>query len=168
MPALTSRHAALALFAVMAFDVLAGCGGNAPTPAPVSPDAPKPAVWTLTMRKLDEGSSSGVTERRTVAIRTAEEWAAFYKGHKPGDTPIAVDFSKEMVLAVLPGEKPSGGYAVSIVGVQEESNGITAKFKETAPDPNGMVSMGLTQPYALVAVPRSDKRVDFLAADGTR
>ncbi|WP_269225436.1 protease complex subunit PrcB family protein [Flavobacterium eburneipallidum] len=50
------------------------------------------------------------------------------------------------------GEKPTGGYQISVETVVETDKNIIITVKETTPDANGMVIQALTTPYCIVKV----------------
>nr|AHZ45648.1 hypothetical protein [uncultured bacterium] len=140
------------------------------TPAPAasaSPAAsPTPAASpaALTVRALEDGTYSQFEDAANQVLRTEAEYKALYAKHKPGETAPAVDFTKEMVLAVFVGFKPSGGYTVAITGVREAAGGLVVTYKLTSPPADSMNASVITYPYAFGAIPRSDKTVTFEAA----
>src|SRR5712691_3193554 len=83
-----------------------------------SPTTP-PAV-----RSIGRGQTSWVDSPRQVAARTPEEWAAVWRSHAP-DRPLpGVDFSKDMVVAIFLGSRPSAGYSVEITGVKKTNGAV--------------------------------------------
>ncbi|MGV7643070.1 protease complex subunit PrcB family protein, partial [Mycobacterium kansasii] len=72
------------------------------------------------MQTLNTNMMSGVSRPEQVVARTEPEWRALWERHAPGRTPPAVDFSKNMVVAVFLGSRPSGGYQVQITGVRTQ------------------------------------------------
>ena len=74
----------------------------------------------ISMRTLDRGTQSNIDQARTVVVRSADEWSALWRAHV-ADKPVApVDFTKEMVVGVFLGSRPTAGYSVEIVGTQEQ------------------------------------------------
>jgi len=97
-----------------------------------------------------------IQTRREVVIRTPAEWDMFRKEHQPaGEPPVAVDFSKEMVVGIFLGSKPTAGYSVTIVSATEQDGVLHVKYRETGPSPGTMAAQVITYPYALVAIPKS-------------
>lgn len=83
---------------------------------------------------------------------------AFDKGNAPSVP--AVDWSKNMVLAVFIGYQKSGGYNIRFTKVDDSGDSIQVSVKvvvpceeRARPDPS--------QPFQIVAVPASTKPVNF-------
>ena len=55
---------------------------------------------------------SGIDTPQQTVARTAAEFEALWKKHAPGQTVPTVDFTKQMVLAVFLGTRPTGGFSV--------------------------------------------------------
>jgi hypothetical protein len=77
----------------------------------------------------------------------------------------AVDFEKEMVLAVFAGMKNTGGYGITIEKVATKPGKVYVLYRETAPLPDGMVTMAITYPSHVVVVPKTAGEVMFVPAN---
>jgi hypothetical protein len=120
----------------------------------------------LTMRTIDKGVESGIESARQSTARTPAEWAALWRAHAT-DRPLpAVDFSREMVIGVFMGSRPTAGYAVEIVGAELRSGTLAVAYRETTPPSGAMTAQVLVAPYHLVAVPRHPGAVTFEKAQG--
>jgi len=119
------------------------------------------AAPAMPMRTLEKGSDSAIDEARQATARTADEWAALWRQHAADRPRPPVDFSKEMVVGVFMGSRPTAGFAVEIVGVREEAGGVVVQYRETRPSRDAMTAQVLTAPYHLVAVPKSAGAVTF-------
>ncbi|MBC8390662.1 MAG: protease complex subunit PrcB family protein [Actinobacteria bacterium] len=71
-----------------------------------------------------------------------------------------VDFSKEIVVGVFLGEKPTGGYNIEITEVLEQNDYIEVLIKIDEPDPDEMVTQAITSPYHIIKLKISD--MEFL------
>jgi hypothetical protein len=98
---------------------------------------------------------------RQVVVRSAAEWGALWKQHAPERPVPAVDFAREMVAAVFLGSRPTGGFAVEIVGAGAKAGSVVVQYRETKPAPDAIAAQILTSPVHLVAVPRADGDVKF-------
>lgn len=107
--------------------------------------------------------SSGITDRRRIAIRNAAEWADFWQQVTASESPAApvpeVDFSQHMVIAAALGERPSGGYTVEIAGISASNGRPVATVVERAPGPDCITTSALTQPVDAVIVPNEGLNV---------
>ena len=76
---------------------------------PLSPmsqaQTPPPAVRTVVKGQMSETDAP-----RQATVRSAAEWSALWKTHDPSGQLPAVDFSREMVVAVFLGSRPTAGY----------------------------------------------------------
>ena len=109
---------------------------------------------TIPMRSIDQGLSSQIDESRQASARSVEEWSTLWKQHAGERTRPAVDFSKNVVVAVFLGTRPSAAFGVEIVRVREEGVALVVSYKETRPAPGGVAAQILTSPFHVVAVPR--------------
>mgnify|MGYP001627120910 CR=1 FL=1 len=113
-----------------------------------------------------KGNHCGITEPKRVVITDPKEWSEIWKQIHRGKIPIpevpAIDFNKNMVLAVFMGQKPTSGYAIQITEVAHSNGEVVAKLKETAPAKGAIVLQVLTQPFQIVVVPKVDTQVRFV------
>jgi hypothetical protein len=70
-----------------------------------------------------------------------------------------IDFSANQVILLAMGEKPTGGYAIRVDGVEEINGALKLIATEAQPGSNCMVTQVLTAPYLFVKV-SSVKRVE--------
>jgi hypothetical protein len=118
------------------------------------------------MRTIDRGSQSSIDQARTVVIRSSDEWSALWRAHAVEKSPPAVDFTKEMVVGVFLGSRPTSGYSVEIVQTREGPNGPVVEYREGSPARDMMTAQVITSPYHLVAVPNRPGEVTFKKVEG--
>jgi hypothetical protein len=106
-------------------------------------------------RVLDKGDRTQVMFAREAVVRTAAEWDALWRAHLPTRQPAAVDFSKNMVVGVFLGSRPTPGYGVTIVSAVEEGNVLRVRYRETSPPADAIAAQVITFPYQIVAIPKS-------------
>ena len=120
------------------------------------------ATPVLEMPKtLDKGDQSNVDSARQVTVRTAAEWNTLWQQHSPDRTQPVVDFSKEMVVGVFMGSRPSAGYTISILSTIQKDGKTLVRYQETMPAKGTMTAQIITSPYHLVAVPKAAGEVAF-------
>jgi hypothetical protein len=117
---------------------------------------PPPAVRTVV-----KGPMSGVDAPRQAAVRSAAEWSALWKTHDPGGPMPAIDFSREMVVGVFLGSRPTAGFGVEIVRAVGNSGTLVVEYVESAPSRDAITAQILTAPYHLAAIPKHDGEVRF-------
>ena len=107
--------------------------------------------------------AAGITERVNEVFTDQASFEAFWKMISAGTIPEpvapAVDFSKDMVIAVSPGVMNSGGYTVEITKVTSDGKKLTVTVVVTKP--TGIVTMALTQPYYIITLKRTNLPVEF-------
>ncbi len=72
-------------------------------------------------------------------------------------TETEIDFSHFMLLVAFDEIKMSGGYTIEIANVVENLNDLTITIRRLSP--KGGVYTVITQPYNIVKVPKTDKRI---------
>jgi len=113
------------------------------------------------VRSLDKGSISEMMMERQVAVRDAGEWASLWRQHAPNRPQPSVDFSREMVVGVYLGTRPTPGFAVEVTGYREAADGAVVLYREASPSRDLIVAQVLTSPYHLVAIPKRTGMIAF-------
>lgn len=106
------------------------------------------------IRSLDKGVDSQIDSARQVSARTDAEWQTLWRQHAGERARPTVDFSREVVVGVFLGSRPSAGFAVEIAGVREDGSTLVVQYRETRPSPGALTAQVLTMPYHIVAVSR--------------
>jgi hypothetical protein len=106
------------------------------------------------VRSIEKGLDSQLDTARQATARTATEWEALWRLHGGERTRPAVDFGKEMVVAVFMGSRPTAGFSVEIVGTRVDGSALVVQYRETRPAADAFVAQVLTMPYHIAAVPR--------------
>ena len=104
------------------------------------------------MRTIDRGSQSSIEQARTVVVRSADEWSTLWHAHAPDKPAPVVDFTKEMVVGVFLGSRPTSGYSVEIVESRQEGDTAVVQYREGSPARDMMTAQVMTAPYHLVAI----------------
>src|SRR5262249_2574080 len=114
------------------------------------------------MRTIDKGTQSGIDVARTVVARTPQEWTAIWRAHA-GDKPApSVDFTKEMIVGVFLGSRPTAGHSVEIVGTRDAPIAtLIVEYREGSPPRDMMTAQVITTPYHLVALAARQPSVRF-------
>jgi hypothetical protein len=127
-------------------------------------------VWLLlgalvqepsTLRTIDKGDHSLIADGRQVIVRTPTEWHALWREHAGERERPAADLSREMIVGVFLGSRPTAGFRIEIVGVDERDSGVVVRYRETRPSPGGLTAQVLTSPYHLVALAQRPGEVRF-------
>jgi len=119
--------------------------------APYGNSGPSPAAGALEIRRIGQWSHTGIREARRMIIQNANTWAEFWAELGVGDRP-AVDFSRDVVIAVAAGERPSGGNEIAVTRASQSNGELVAEVQETVPGPNCITTSAQTQPVDVVVV----------------
>ena len=117
------------------------------------------------LRTVGKGPMSAIDQPRQVTVRSAAEWGALWKENGANPPLPAVDFSREMVVGVFVGTRPTAGYGVEIVRAIGNSSTLVVEYVETTPSRGTITAQILTAPYHLVAIPKRDGTVVFKKVD---
>lgn len=132
--------------------LLAGCA---------SPTTGRPVGW----RTLSRGLTSGLTEAKREVIRDEVTYFKLWADHAADANrqalPPTVDFTREMVVVVALGNRPTGGYTVEIVDMEIRGKTLHVRVGERTPSPGALQIQQITQPFQMVALPMLQARVDF-------
>ncbi len=131
--------------------------------AVVSAQAPQPPLTSIA-----KGDMSGQQTAKQVTVRTPAEWKALWKDHAPTEKMPNVDFSKNMVVGIFLGSKPSAGNEVEIVGVRTQDKDLIVEYVQRQPGRGTMAAQILTEPYHLVSVPTHPGTVRFIHVPDTK
>lgn len=110
---------------------------------------------------IDQGGISGIRTGKTLAIRDDATWREIWIQHKRGSTPPAIDFSKQMVIAIFVGERRTGGYSVKIKDITTESGGLRVTYEESRPGRGCMATMAITYPFQIIRLAKFEGPVSF-------
>ena len=133
-----------------------GLPANGSNPTPLAGGAP------VAFETIDVGTASGIAggQPQVFRIDTESEWEEFWSRHQAILTPQpalpAVDFTQEMVIAVLDQQKSSGGFLLEITAIEEAEGNLVIRVNRRVPEPDCAVAAVITQPFHIVRVPRSD------------
>ena len=152
------RAFVLSLFAVLAV----GCSSSLNAPAARTP-------LTVTRLRSEPFSFTYVSQVRQpeqLVIRDqaawVKAWASLWPSLAPIPAPPNVDFSREMIVFVALGERPTGGYTILVDSAGANAAGVTVWIGTLSPGPHCGTTQALTQPVDIARLPRQDASVQFV------
>ncbi|MEE8346914.1 MAG: protease complex subunit PrcB family protein [Dehalococcoidia bacterium] len=177
--------------AVVAF-LVAACGGQeasltpapsaqsgqpeamaTPSPPPADGQPATPVAAATEFETIETGQLSGIggSGPQAVKIDTQEAWEEFWSRHKSLVTPVpplpAVDFSREMVIAVLDHQEVSGGFRLEITGMEMTADGLEVRVSKVKPGPRCIVAAAISQPFHIVRTSKSDRAPQLAVSEET-
>jgi hypothetical protein len=113
-----------------------------------------PSGAALAFEPIADESTSGLSAPLREVVRSEARWALLWEQVYAGVTPRpprpAVDFSRQMLIAVAAGTRPTGGFDVAVRAVSVRGDALQVEVLESCPAPGAMVSAALTQPVMIV------------------
>jgi PrcB C-terminal len=111
---------------------------------------------------IGDGSSSRLQKPTGLAVKSKARWRTLWRALGAGGKLPPVDFSRHMLLVASQGRQPSGGHQLRIASVGDPGDALVVDVTEVSPGPGCVTTGGITSPYHVVRVPRSDKPVRFV------
>jgi len=124
--------------------------------------------------QIDQGQYGDIVEGTQTVLRDEEVYASFWKRLHADRRSVPerprVDFDEEVVVAVVLGQRSSGGYSVAIDEALANDAGsqILVRFTETVPGDECGVTQALTSPYVLATVEAQEEDFTFDGSEETR
>ncbi len=122
-----------------------------------SPVSPLPSG--LPFNRLVHGQSLLIAGRGHRVIQTAEAWQAFWaEAGLPGE-PLDIDFRTSLVVAVLMGQRATGGHDIRVTSVLRLGPEVLLALVESSAGTGCTPTPGPTQPFDIVALPAGSGQV---------
>ncbi len=126
--------------------------------------APQPLAGESSgMRTLAKGAYCNISKPRQEVIKDLSTFKSIWKqlSTQTPDPIPEIDFSREMVVLVAMGQKPTGGYFVEITKIQPAGKRLRIEVFRKSPPPDAILAQVVTSPFHLVAVPKSSLSPEF-------
>ena len=119
-------------------------------------ECPPPDCYPF--RVLDDTAHSNYHELIEMLIGNQDEWAKFWDGHGAPPPPPEVFWEKEKAVAIVLGDRPTGGFWVRVDCVRyfddpTRPRYIQVEYTEMIPGPDCIVPQVVTQPHSYIAIP---------------
>jgi hypothetical protein len=130
------------------------------------PQNQKESFTTISKASLFGAGEEGF-KKENIIISSNKEWNSFLlkldSTNKISDKfQSTIDFTKEMVVVAVDGVKNSGGFAIEIVDAEVNKENILLTIKTTGPKATDMVAAVMLQPYHIIKINKTDKKIKFL------
>ena len=154
----------------LALILISGCGSRklSPTDKPSASPSASPSVSSASVKGESISFTTlanGNSKVKTAGTRVVGDQADFeqlWKDHSGSSAILPeVDFSKQTVLAVFAGQKPTGGYSIKISSVRLDGKELVVSYHVTSPEKGKLNSQVLTYPAHIVSVASSKTKGDF-------
>jgi hypothetical protein len=103
---------------------------------------------------------SGIDARERLVVQSPSEWSALWTRMHSRQSPeppiVQPDFNTEVALVATMGEKPSGGYTITIDSVTRHERGSIVYVTEKSPSETCFTPGVLTQAVHAIRAPKTD------------
>jgi len=176
MPWLRPRHLPI-LLATLLLIVVGGCSGTV-NGTDDGANFTEVATETLStgavnVDQIDQGRYGDIVEGTQTVLRDEDAYASFWKRLHADQSSVPdrpeVDFEDTVVVAIVLGQRPTGGHSVEIDEVRATDDGgeMRVTFTETVPGDGCLVTQALTSPYVLATVEAQDEEFTFESSTKT-
>lgn len=114
---------------------------------------------TLSKGRMYGGGSEGF-QQENIIISSEKEWTNFLTKAKVDDK-IKIDFSKNTILVIIDKVRNSGGFSVEVEKIIPKEKELEVFIKTQGPKPTDMVTMAIEQPYCVVKINKTSKKIIF-------
>lgn len=141
------------------------------TGVPVDPAAVQPAVQDLRWDELASGQQATlgaeVGAQADYRVVTSQDalltlWNRAHGAQLSPPRLPELDFRRESVIAVFLGQRPSGGYGVSVRDLRLEGGDVILLLEERQPGPGDITTQALTSPWLMLRVARPNLRAAWI------
>jgi len=120
---------------------------------------------------ISEGALSNISVQRFDIIRDSVALVALWTIQNLGFAGVAeipvIDFNQDMILALFLGSRISGGFTIKVESIEELSTQMIINILESVPGTGCPVTLGFTQPFQIVKIPKTDKTIVFQIRSAT-
>ncbi|MFB6098615.1 MAG: protease complex subunit PrcB family protein [Salinibacter sp.] len=155
-------------------DTVSLLGGEDPSEFPLELEYEAITNGAVNVEQIDRGSYGDIVEGTQTVLRDEEAYAAFWERLHADRSSVPerpeINFENKVVVGLVLGERPSGGYSIKINDIRssENSQKIQVQYTEVVPGDGCAVTMALTSPYVLLAVETQAEEVIFSRSEETR
>lgn len=116
----------------------------------------------LSFQQISKGDQSSQDSNISLIITNQSELNQLYESYLQYESLPVVDFTRYQLIAVFMGQKGSAGYSIQVTKVIEEQSVISVNVLQTSPASSCSTASVITNPYNIVMIPKSDKKVSFM------
>ena len=105
--------------------------------------------------------------RRVEIVTNEEDWRQVWATIGGGRPAPEVNFATRSVIVVYQGQKPTGGYSVSVEEIRRDGTVLAVRVNERRPASDSVTTQVITSPFVAVSVPRPAAGTTVRFADET-
>lgn len=131
--------------------LLGACKSSQPTANGENPDQNVAGIEVI-----DSGANGAMLEKKQVLISDEDAWKTLWENTHANKSPMPplpkVDWNNYRLVAAFMGQRPSGGYTVSIENVEIKGKYAELTVVHGKPGASCFVPMVLSQPYTIAKI----------------
>jgi hypothetical protein len=143
---------------------------NANPPKPTNPP-PTSSLNATMIKTIGTGSNAaynqgdGLTRFDETQTDFLETWKMVAGNQLPVPPAPKVDFSKNRIITIFLGQRPTGGYSIRYKSASMLENTLQLVIETFSPSPSSIVTQAITSPYIMLEVKNTEfnaVQVDFI------
>ena len=106
-------------------------------------------------------------KKENLVISSKKVWKSFLhqmdEANKISETfENSIDFSKDVIVVVIDEVRNTGGFSIEITEVVSKDASLLVKIHSKGPKPTDMVTMAIVQPYHIIKMTKTNKKILFV------
>jgi hypothetical protein len=119
--------------------------------------AVSPEPFTLTWNGTNGFTAVEQPELVTNAVTFQKDWNLL----RPGEPLPTVDFTKQAVILLMAGTKPTPGYSIKVSRLEEKADQLVIWYKVGSPSAGSVLAQVLAYPWSMQVILKPNKSVVF-------
>jgi hypothetical protein len=112
--------------------------------------------------RLWKGGNAPSAEERQELVTDAETFKGYWQVLYPKLAPPEVDFTKQAVVVLMAGERPTAGYSIQVSRLGEKEEEIVIHYRVVSPPADAVTAQVITRPWTLQVITKPTKPVTFI------
>ncbi|HLO72641.1 MAG TPA: protease complex subunit PrcB family protein [Flavobacterium sp.] len=121
---------------------------------------PKPVVTNTSFSTIYKSTNGGTENAGYLHITNNEDYIKLIETLKIDESEfnklVVVNFKENDVIVLYQGQKTSGGFEIDVEKITWENKILLVTKTEIVPNKGEMVTMGLTSPYCITIIPKTN------------
>jgi hypothetical protein len=148
-------------------------GGSAPAPSAEAPPAALPSVsldqsyknvpYSQEQSVLTWTSNNAPsTVEGQELVTEGETFNQYWRALQTDQAMPVLDFTKQAVVVLIAGIKPTPGYSIHIARLEEKTDQLVVHYRVEIPSADAVLPQMITRPWSMQVIPKPSKPVVFL------
>lgn len=134
--------------------------------APAMPEPVAGSLYRSTTSKeptlIWKGLSGTGSEEKQELITDEKTFTGYWQSFYPLLSLPRIDFTKQAVVVLIAGEKPTAGYSLQVSRLEEQEDQLVIHYRVLSPPADAVTAQVITHPWTLQVISKPTKPVEFL------